>query len=99
MLRHRPKGTAKERRGSGAELVDAEEQEEMGEAEDITMTESATMAATGTETEAGGRATNDQSDVAQLRQVIRVDHCGDGDRGRTNGGHSVLAGATEGMGK
>jgi len=35
------------------------------------------------------------SDPAQLHKVVRVDHCGNGDGSRTQGGHSVLARATE----
>jgi len=60
MLGHRPERTAKGGGRSEAELVDAEEAEEMGEAENVMKTESATMAATetGTETETGALATN-----------------------------------------
>ena len=49
-----------------------EEEEAMGEVEDITMTETATTAVTetGTETETGALATNDLSDAAQLRKVV-----------------------------
>jgi len=71
MLGHEPKGSAEEGRGgrSRAELVDAEEEEATGEVEDVTITESATTAVTGTgiETETGAVATNDWSDPAQLR--------------------------------
>jgi len=64
--------------------VDEEDEEAAGEARDVTMadaeTETATRTATDTETEigTGARATNDYSDPAQLRKVIRVDHCGAG---------------------
>jgi len=67
MLGHRPKGSAKEGGESGAELVDAEVEEATGEAEDVTMTASATTAVTATETETGAPATNDWSDSARLR--------------------------------
>jgi len=59
MLGDWPKGTAKEEGGSRAELMEAEKEEAMGEAEDVTMSESATTAGTGTETETGAPATND----------------------------------------
>jgi len=59
MLGHRPKGTAKEGGGSGAKFVDVEEEEATGEVEDVIMTESATTAPAGTETEPGALATND----------------------------------------
>ena len=59
MLGHRPKGTAKEEWGSGAEWMDAEEEEATGEEEDDMMNDSVTTAVTGTETETGAPATND----------------------------------------
>jgi len=61
-----------------------------------TETEIATTPATETETEteAGALASNDEIDAAQLRKVIRVDHCGAGNGGRTQGGCSVVASAT-----
>ena len=60
--------------------VDEEEERAAGEAGDITMaeteTETATWTATDTDTEigTGARATDDWSDPAQLRKVIRVNH-------------------------
>jgi len=104
MLGPRPQGVAE---GGGDEEeemadVDEEEEEAAGEATDVTMAETeidtVTRTATDTETEigTGARATDDLSDPAQLRKVIRVDHCGAGDGSRTQGGCSVLARATEG---
>jgi len=60
-LGHRHKRTAKEEGRSEAELVDVEEEEAKGEAEDIMMTESVTTAKTetGTETETAALATTD----------------------------------------
>jgi len=59
------------------------------------MTEAEIATTTATETEAGALATNDSSDPAQLRKVVRVDHCGAGDGSQTQGGRGVLARATE----
>jgi len=80
----RPRGTAAEGGGSEAEMTDVEEKEATGETEDVTMTETANTTATetGTETESGAPASNDQSDPAQLHQVVRVDHRGAGDGSR-----------------
>lgn len=66
--------------GSEAGLADAEKEEATGETEEVTMTEIATMAATetGTETETGALVANDSSNPAQLRWVVRGDHCGAG---------------------
>jgi len=68
VLGHRPNGTATEEGGSEAELVDAEEEKAMGEAENVTITQRATTATTNTETETetGALATNDVTDSAQL---------------------------------
>jgi len=78
-------------------MADVQEEEAAGEARDVVMTETetATTAATETETDAGALPTNDWSDRAQLRKVIRVNHCGAGDGSRTRGGRSVLGRATE----
>jgi len=83
VLGHRPKDTAKVGWGSEAELVNGEEEEALGEVEDVTMTEIAPTPATetGTQTETRTLATNDLSDPAQLRYVVRVDHRGAGDCG------------------
>jgi len=81
--------------------VDEEEEKAAGKARDVAMaeteTESATRTATDTETEigTGARATDDESDPAQLRKVIRMDHCCAGDGSRTEGRGSVFARATE----
>jgi hypothetical protein len=63
--------------------------------------ETATSTATDTKTEidTGAMATNDQSDQAPLSKVIRVDHCSDGDGSRMQGGRSLLARATGGVGR
>jgi len=68
----RPRGTAAEGGGSKAEMTDVEEKEAMGETEDVTMTETVntTTTETGTETETGAPAAHDQSDSAQLPQVV-----------------------------
>jgi len=60
-------------------------------------TETAPRTATDTETvnEMGALATIDESYTVQLCKVIRMDHCGAGDRSQTQGGCSVLARATE----
>ena len=83
-------------------MADVDKEEEAaGEARDITMADTETETAmrtatdTETETETGALGTNDWSDPAQLRKVIRVDHCGAGDGSRMQGGSSVLARATE----
>jgi len=103
VLGPRPQGVAEGVGDEEEEMADVDEEEEegVGEATDVTMaeteSETATRTATDTETEIGmrARATNDQSDPAQLRKVIQVGHCGTGDGRRTQGGRSVLARATE----
>lgn len=69
VLGNRPRRTAKEGGESKVDLKDAENEEAMGEPEDIMMTENATMTTTDTVTEAetGALATNDSSDPAQLQ--------------------------------
>jgi hypothetical protein len=78
-------------------VADAEEEDATGEARDVMMTEAeiATTTATETETEVGALPTNDKSNPAQLRKVVRVDHCATGDGSRMQGRRSVLARATE----
>jgi len=96
----RPRGAAAHGGREEEEMADVEEQEVTGEGRDVMMTETeteiATTTPTDTETEiaAGALGTNDWSDPAHLCQVIGVDHCGTRNRGRTQGGCSVLAGAT-----
>jgi hypothetical protein len=103
MLGSRPQGVAE---GGGDEEeemadVDEEEEEAAGEARDVTMAENETETVTRTETETeteigtGARATEDLSDPAQQRKVIRVDHCCAGDESQTQGGRSELARASE----
>jgi len=81
-------------------MADVEEEEATGEARDVTMTETeteiATMTVTKTETETavGALLTKDSCDPAQLCKVIRVDHCGAGDGGQTQGGRSMIVRAT-----
>jgi len=93
----RSKGAAAAGGSEEEEMADVEEEEATGEPRDVTMSETETKIATTTgtkteiDTEAGALATDDQSDPAQLREVIRVDHCGAGNSGRTQGGCSVLA--------
>jgi len=96
----RPRRRAGDGGSKEEEMADVEEKEALGEARNVTMTETETEIATvtatetDTETEAGALATNDCSDPAQSCKVIRVDHGGAGNRGRTQGGCSVLARAT-----
>jgi len=92
VLGRRPRGGAAAKGGSEEEeMTDVQGEEATGEGRDFVMTQTktATTAATATETEtepeAGALATNDQSDPAKPREVIRVDHCGAGDRSRTQG--------------
>jgi hypothetical protein len=75
------------------EMVDMEKEEAAEEARDVVMTETetATTTATETETEAGALATNDYSHPAQLRKMIRVDHCGTGEGSQTQGRRSASA--------
>jgi len=94
VLGHRPTGGGAADRGM-EEKADAEEDEATGKARDVMMTEAEIATTTATETDAGALATNDQSDPAQLRKVVRVDHCGTGDVSRTKSGPIVLATATE----
>jgi hypothetical protein len=65
-------------------MEDVWDKEAPGEAKEVTMSETAITTATetvnGAETETRALATIDYSDPAQLRKVIRVDHCGAGDR-------------------
>jgi len=77
VLGPRPEGTAAEGGGSEVEMADVEEVEAMAEVEDVTMTEPANTTATesGSETPVGALATSDSSVPAQLRWVVRVDHC------------------------
>jgi len=82
VLGHRPRGGGAAD-GGREEKADAEGEEAMGEARDVMMTEPEIATTTATETEAGALATNDSSDPAQLRKVIRVDHCSAGDGSRT----------------
>jgi len=58
-LGRRPKGTAAEGGGSEADMADVEKKEATGEAEDVTMTETANTTATEIGTETGAQATND----------------------------------------
>jgi hypothetical protein len=53
------------------------------------------MTETAAETEIGAATSKDYSNLAQLRQVLRVDISSAGDRGGTKGGHCVLARATK----
>jgi len=78
LLGPRRMGTAAEAWGSEADMADVEENEMMGEAEDITMAETAKGTPTETEnrpaTDTRALATNDCSHPAQLRWVVQVDH-------------------------
>jgi len=58
------------------ERADLQQEEAVGEATDIVMTDTktATTAATETETDVGALATIDYSDPSQLHKVIRVGH-------------------------
>jgi hypothetical protein len=60
--------------------MDVHEEETTSEARDISMTATKTATMALTESEAGALSTNDLSDPAQLRKVIRVDNCGASDR-------------------
>jgi len=93
------KGVA-ERVGDEEEMANVDEEQDAAEEKsDVMMaeTETATRTATDTETETeqGALATNHQSDPAQLRKVIRMNHSGAGDGSRTQGGRSVFARATK----
>ena len=74
--------------GDEEEMADVNEEEAAGgDARDVTMAGIETTIKTATdtkiETETGALATNDQSERAQLRKVIQVDHCIVGDGSRT----------------
>jgi len=92
-------GAAAEGGREEEEMADVEQEKAAGQPRDVIMTEkdtatdNATIATT--QTEAVALTCNDCSDPAQLREVIRVDHCGTGDGSRTQGGRCVLATATE----
>jgi len=76
----RPCARAAAEGGSAQEVVaDVEEEEAIGVARDAMMTENETATTAATERQAGALASNDWSDPAQLRKVIRVDYCGAGD--------------------
>ena len=90
--RHRAGGEAD---GGREEKADAKDEEATGQASDVMMSEAEIATSTASETEAGTLATNEWSDPAQLRKVVRADHCGAGDWSRTQGGRSLLARAPE----
>jgi len=81
-------------------MADVDKQEEAaGEATEVTLAETETAARpttdTRTVTETGALATDDWSDPAKLRRVIRRGRCGAGAGSRTPGGCGVRAIATE----
>ena len=55
--------------------------------------EDVTMSETTAEIEIGAAASNDSSNPARLRQVVRVDHGSAGDGSGSNGRLTTLAGA------
>jgi hypothetical protein len=78
-------------------MADVQEEEAAGEERDVVIieTETAIMAATETESDAGALAPNDCSVPAQLRNVIPVDGCGTGEGSQTQRARSVFARATQ----
>jgi len=99
VLRPRPNGMA-EGGGNKEGMADVDKDEKSaGEARYVTMakTKSPTRTAIATKTDTGTGAlpTNETSDGARQRKLIRMDHSGAGDGNRTQGGRSVLARATE----
>jgi len=55
------------------------------------ITEAEIATTTATETEVGALATDDYSDAATMRKVVRGDHCGIRHGSQSWGGHRVLA--------
>jgi len=90
-------GTAADGWGREVKMTDVEAKKATGETEDVMMAEivNTTVTATGTETEMGALASNDESDPTQLCKFVQLDHRGAGDESPTQGGRGVLTGATE----